>query len=779
MFRFITALTFMSAFFMGCANPAQTVISESEVNPLSAGLSVSVGPTKIPSGDALGDSDISVSNKYFALSFGVDTASPWGVARGGILDVAIIKNGELQKDFVSLIDFMPNYWSAWPSSYQRVEISQQSEERVLITTLRDWGEVTLSTQFEIRADSKIINIKTQMTNSGEQTLEGLTTGYISWPNGGHLFGMPGITEGDSQPISQIPSLGKWSAVYDEGWALGIFAPYSEFVAYTGRDRYLKHDLAPGKTREFTLAIQIESSANLSEFVQTEIDREELKAGRLRGEVGDAKGMLIAKSAVIVYQDQRLHSWALVEAGRFDFALPVGEYTVFAVAQGYAPGKRRKILVTTDGEIELNLNDVLAPSRLSLSVSAKGSNEPMDAMISITDGLKPAIKYFGQSRFFTELGHSGLAEFTLPPGEYSFEVSAAGGFISKPLSLDVVAIPGKTLEMAATIDMLERPSLKRWYSADLHHHSDVLDGFTPPEYVLRSQRAAGVDLAFLSDHDSVQNNLAMKKLAATQNMQFIAGTELSASWAHFNAYPLDEGKTVNPEVGQFSVQDIFSEARRLGAEIIHVNHPYGNYGYFDSLAQESEQGLAAGTIVPGGLDLNFDLIEVNSVHQPRTLERAWSLWNQAKPAYFAAGSDVHDVWSTLAQHSSGGARSFVYVEQELSVDSYVQALKAGHSYASQGPLIYPDLLFGTTEQVTLGERLLLSYELQSVAGLQRVRLIQEGVQIEEQLLSQSLAGELVEINFEVTPQQDTWYSLVVVDKDDRYAYSNPLWVKLDQ
>ena len=59
-----------------------------------AAVTVVTGPTPIPRGDATGENDITVSNGIFAVAFAVDTAPPWGVARGGIVDIAILDNGE-------------------------------------------------------------------------------------------------------------------------------------------------------------------------------------------------------------------------------------------------------------------------------------------------------------------------------------------------------------------------------------------------------------------------------------------------------------------------------------------------------------------------------------------------------------------------------------------------------------------------------------------------------------------------------------------------------------
>ena len=122
-----------------------------------AQISVEFGPTAIPRGEATGEQDITVSNGLFALAFAVDSAPPWGVARGGIVDIAIIRDGQPGDDFVSLVDFMPDNWSAWPSSYQQIEIIKQTERELTVRTRRDWAEVELETLFHMRLNDPIFS----------------------------------------------------------------------------------------------------------------------------------------------------------------------------------------------------------------------------------------------------------------------------------------------------------------------------------------------------------------------------------------------------------------------------------------------------------------------------------------------------------------------------------------------------------------------------------------------------------------------------------------------
>ena len=78
-------------------------LSLAVLSPLSvanAEVSIAVGPTTIPRGDATGARDITVSNEFFALAFAVDTAPAWGVAWCGILDLALIHIRRLRRRWI-------------------------------------------------------------------------------------------------------------------------------------------------------------------------------------------------------------------------------------------------------------------------------------------------------------------------------------------------------------------------------------------------------------------------------------------------------------------------------------------------------------------------------------------------------------------------------------------------------------------------------------------------------------------------------------------------------
>jgi len=111
---------------------------------------------------------------------------------------------------------------------------------------------------------------------------------------------------------------------------------------------------------------------------------------------------------------------------------------------------------------------------------------------------------------------------------------------------------------------------------------------------------------------------------------------------------------------------------------------------------------------------------------------------------------------------------------VSIDKYVSALKAGHAFASQGPVVYPEIIFGRELNPVEGSELSLAYSVHAVSGLRSVTLIERG---EIHTLKPLQASDSsAEIQFKVNPKTDTWYSLVIEDAAGKFAYSNPIWVK---
>jgi hypothetical protein len=467
--------------------------------------------------------------------------------------------------------------------------------------------------------------------------------------------------------------------------------------------------------------------------------------------------------VVIEKQAKPYAWVLGHAGHYQVRLPAGDYTLYATARGYSRSADTPVHLAAGADEARDFSSLAPPGRVDFSVVDTRSGRPLDARIAISEGDKPLVEFLGRRTFFTELEPQGEVGVPIAPGDYLFTVSAGGGFLAAAREVRVRVPPAGTARARVAVTPLFDPRARGWYSADLHHHADQAEAVTPPEYLARSQLAAGLDFLFVSDHDSTVNHAPLERIAALRHVPFIPGIELSPSWGHFNAWPLNPGSKLAIDTSTASVDQILSEGRRLGALVMQVNHPFIPYGYFAS--------LAAG-VAPGGFNPHFDLIEINaSVPEDdvKVLHTLWAFWNAGDRYYLAGGTDVHDVWND----ESGRVRTLAHLDGAPTPTAFAEALKAGHGYVSHGPLIFPAVMFGTDLAVRPGEPFTLGFDLASVAGVSRVDLISNAAVVARRAFAG--APHEMHTDFRLATQRHAWYALVVEDAKGRKAYTDPIWV----
>jgi hypothetical protein len=730
--------------------------------PASAGAAVRVlvGPTPIRDGEAKSAGDITVVNERMAFALAVGSPVPYGVPRGAIVDVAPVVNGAIGGDCVVFADFIPNDWSAWPNTFQRVEILERGPKRAVVRTVRDWGKVTITTLYTLEAQADSVAIRATMSNGGA-ALSGLLSGLTLWPKGGYFFGVPGlagVVQGKTDG-----ALADRVVAYDEHWSVALHAPYADHIDHGSLDMYQSHALAAGESRVFDAWLQVGSSGDLKPVVAAEIARKHLASGTVRGVVSGGDGKAVETPVVVIEKQGKPYAWVLGRHGEYELLLPAGDYDLYATAKNYSQSERISVQVTPGAAVVRDFRGLQVPGSIQWTVADARSGKPLDARISIAEGQQPLVEFLGRKTFFTELDRKGRLDVSIAPGNYVFTVSAGGGFLSERQKLALAVVAGRAQTANVVVTPLFDPPARQWYSADLHHHADQAEAVTPPADLARSQLAAGLDLLFVSDHDSTVNHGALQVMADRRGVAFIPGIELSASWGHFNAYPLLPGRKLAIDTGTASIDEIIKEGRRQGAVVVQVNHPFIPYGYFTSVGS----GVA-----PGGFNPAFDLIEINAAAPAddlKVLHTLWDFWNAGHRYYLSAGTDTHDVW----HDESGAVRTFAHLEGAVTAKAFAEALKQGHGYVSLGPLIYPSVMFGDELKVKQGESFTLGFDLESVAGVKQIELIGGGVVLKTE--SFHAGSQQVHVDFPLTTQSHTWYSLIVEDNLGHKAYTDPIWV----
>jgi len=340
--------------------------------------------------------------------------------------------------------------------------------------------------------------------------------------------------------------------------------------------------------------------------------------------------------------------------------------------------------------------------------------------------------------------SDLEQIDLPPGQYRVLTARGLEFDVKEYLLTVVA--GK-------ISQLPIISPKRiwhggdWHSADLHVHSGAsFDSVLPFDERLRSFVAQGAEVLVATEHNRlVDQRGRVAALGLDGKVQVITGSELTGmsrtskattTIGHSNAFPLEakpmEFAGGNPAVENRALREVIAGVREQAPNaLFQLNHPRAanpldeDLAFFDHLSvgksydpaqaldSDNNSSLLEPDPVSGFRDIDFDVLEVLNGAEFAVYSQIrddwFSLLNQGARRAATGNSDSHGLRSVVA-----APRNYVYIpdsNKTLPLDEqvFVDAVRAGHSFATTGPLLavtlrdeYSDVGMGDTFSGRRGE-----------------------------------------------------------------------------
>ncbi len=737
----------------------------------ASGALVLRGATPVPEGDATNPEDLTLINEYLAVTIAVGSTPPWGVTKGNIMDGAPIKDGEILQDVLAQFSFLVNGWGNWATP-ESIEVVQNGSGAAIVRVTGYWNDVKVVTTYKLEDGKNYLEVETTITNEGSDTYD-LTTGFAMSLRRGWTF-TPGFGTGthySPTPKEELGVFDDWTSGYHEDFAVGLLAPYYTHLSTSTSwvDPLTKIRLGPGESRSFRAYLIFVPEGSTNAILETVAQIEGRELGTVTGSVTATDGSAVDEPIAVVMKDGRPYCWSIGSGGTYAVSLPPGEYTIHVEARGYGPSGDHPVSVAAGEETTLDINDVQIPGKVTISVYDAATNKSLDAKILINGGPKTVIQYLATNVVYTDPDNIGHVTIELAPGTYDISVEHGAGFISEPVVFQGVNVtPNTNIDLEARISFEVDPNEYGYYSADLHHHSNILDGRTPPEYLVVAQAAAGLDFAFVSDHDSVANWGIIEQYAAARGMPFIPSVEISPAWAHFNPYPV---KNPDALIYRGTAKEILEAARAAGAIVIRMNHPYTGSGYLHAIENN---------IVPGGYWPDWDVAEINGRFgrdDNATLRYMMMLWDLGVMRYITAGSDTHDIW---ASPYTGSPRVYAYIEGEPTPEAFALAEKNGHSFITYGPLIFLDPVPGTI--IPAGEgNVTITANIYSVDGISRVVAVGTGGQ---RLLDRKFEDTPNKATIEVSVSPDDlltkgkqtgWVIIMVWDSDGSLAITNPVWV----
>jgi Tol biopolymer transport system component len=444
----------------------------------------------------------------------------------------------------------------------------------------------------------------------------------------------------------------------------------------------------------------------------------------------------------------------------------------------------------------------APSgRLRVRVlDEQGKPTPVRLYVRASDGkayCPPGTQIFyyalepgrGREGFFVA---SGDDTFPVPAGNVTL-VAFKGleyDVAERTVPVDAGATAETTLQMRRWTNWMQRG----WYTGENHFHANYNGS-----YYQRPRQS----LAWLEAEDLNAANMIVANAAGAfvHDKEFFRGAvdPLSTSryilyWGqeYRNSYPLGHQAFLNIRqqvppsytsvIGSDSPYDFplntmaALEAKKQGGLVSYV-HPMGfGRDVFDTSlgAKEAPVGAALGAV---------DAIDILPFG-----EGAYELWYRFLNAGFkisaGAGTDVFTNWRGI-NSIPGGARQYVEVGPSLSWDRWVERLRQGRSFVTNGPLVTFTVNgepLGAEIRAPSGTpyRARLVAEVSARSPLERVEIVQNGMVIE----TRDTTAQEVRVEQEVEVRASSWFAVRVRGRPARgivggglvpRAHTSPIYV----
>ncbi len=296
---------------------------------------------------------------------------------------------------------------------------------------------------------------------------------------------------------------------------------------------------------------------------------------------------------------------------------------------------------------------------------------------------------------------------------------------------------------------------RFLKGNLHTHSTRSDGALPPEEVCRRYREAGYDFLALTDH-----YLGMYDYPITDTTPFRTAGFTTLPGAELHVDAMDNGGLWHilavglpadftpPDVPHFmhtesreSVSELTMRARAAGA-FIAIAHPH-----WSGLTEADARRITAAHAVE--IYNHGCAVECDRGDGLLSWEH---MLNEGRRLTAVATDDAHF-------HSKDHFGGWVMVKaRENTPEALLDALKAGHFYASSGPEIHDIRITGRALEIECSPAVTIA-----VQGNVTAASFERG----EGLTAATIALD----RFAASP----WVRVTVIDSAGKRAWSNPIWL----
>lgn len=475
----------------------------------------------------------------------------------------------------------------------------------------------------------------------------------------------------------------------------------------------------------------------------------------------------ARAVYSSYLGRQWHQlWLMRADGGAAIQLTYGEYD--ATAPRWSPdGRRIAYVVNQDGNTALRIVDVPGAKAQAVTIRERRYRGPVgvvrlvviDAMtgrpararVSIADAndrsyapddvWRHADDSFDRHERHFEVGYfhtAGRSDVTVPAGRVTIEVLHGLEFARELRSVTISA--GETRVLRVALHRIANFSAAGWYSGDVHVHMNYGGAYRADPRTLAAQ-ARAEDLRVVEE-------LIVNKEGRVPDVSYFTGRpdpisrgdfllfhgqEFHTSyWGHFGilgprTHVLIPGYSAYVNTAAASLvptnADVADLSRAQNATVGYV-HP------FDSYPDPSDTTQALTDELPVDVALGkVDYMEIVAFSDHQSTARVWyQLLNCGFRVPAAAGTDAMTNFASL-RGPVGLNRVYVHVEGPLTHDRWLAGLRAGRTFATNGPLLWFSVSghgIGDTVRLPAGShRLTVHARLRSIVPVDHVEIVSQG------------------------------------------------------
>ena len=392
--------------------------------------------------------------------------------------------------------------------------------------------------------------------------------------------------------------------------------------------------------------------------------------------------------------------------------------------------------------------------------------PVRVIVTASDGSHPDGSGHGtyaDGRFFAD----GRFSVTVPPGATAIQLRSGPNYVPLDLTLDAAA--GKRQQVRARLRRWFSPEERGWYGGDNHVHAQhdrtaVVESSLA--YTALQARANGLSYITESGSHVAYDNM---DTLSTATFLFRCARELHAGCytGHLNtpgiATPIPQERLESALKQPLPVQAIGEVVHELGGIVIHT-HPLApphqlHWMGATELLSDAVLGQCA------------DLLDIDS----RRTELLWfAVLNLGNKVGCSSYTDA--ALGRLHTLSPGDRRVYCRAD-EFSYDAFVDALRQGRTFATNGGPIFPFFTIegrepGSVVTPAPGKQYEGRVEIHCLYALRSAQLIRNG-NILEKFDVEGRKGRVI-LTHPFEESRRSWYVLRTEDERGHWAITSPVY-----